>query len=515
MARPMARPPQARRIRPTGPAARRATPSGAPAPEAIAEPRPLILEGLRRDAPRLAVAGLSAIIPGLGQLANGRRRLALAFMVPTLVLVAVALVLVTQVPRMRLLASLIVPSTLDTLLALNVVLLVWRLVAVGQAFLDRRPRTIPSRWGISGLLLLGLLVALPHAAVNLYGGMARDAFGLFFAPTTRVGALTGGPGVTGGQPATPDEQGGPGPNERLNVLIIGLDKTTNRTATLTDSMIVASLDPTLGTISMVSVPRDMIGVPLGDGRTYGPKLNSLYSYAARNPKDFPEGPTRTLENAVGALLGIPINYYVTTDFYGFVRLIDALGGVDIVVDHGFTDPMYDGWDGASHGHVGFSITAGPHHLDGLTALAYARSRYAPGESDFKRAARQQQILVAIKDKLMSGGNLLFRSPDLLRAVGDTVRTDVPPDRLPDLAGIADTFGSGDKVVRTVIDHPFVRGTTRAPYGSVQVPDLAAIRELAAHLFPPVGTPASLWTPGQAAASPAPSPWSAPSPSAAP
>jgi LCP family protein required for cell wall assembly len=510
MARPMARPPQARRIRPASSRARRTTPPD-PSATAATAPRPLVSDGLRRDAPRLAVAGLSAILPGLGQLANGRRRLALVFMVPTLALMAIALVLVTQIPRMRLLASLIAPSTLDTLLALNVLLLAWRLAAVGQAFLDRRPRSMPSRWGLAGLLALGLLVALPHTAVNLYGGMARDAFGLFFSPTTRVGAVTGGPGVPGEPPAAPAEQSGPGPNERLNVLIIGLDKTTTRTASLTDSMIVASLDPTLGTLSMVSVPRDMVGVPLGDGRTYGPKLNSLYSYAARNPKDFPKGPTRTLEDAVGALLGIPIHYYVTTDFYGFVRLIDALGGVDIVVDHGFTDPKYDGWDGSqTHWGVGFSITAGPHHLDGLTALAYARSRYAPGETDFKRAARQQQILVAIKDKLMSGGNLLFRLPDLLRTVGDTVRTDVPPDRLPDLAAVAETFGSGDKVVRTVIDHPFVRGTTRAPYGSVQVPDLAAIRELSAHLFPPVGTAASLWTPAQSgSASPSPSPSAAP------
>ena len=503
MARPIARPPQARRIG-NGPAVRR-TPAGHPAPGTASSSRPRISsvavrphlgvsEGLRRDAPRLAVAGLSAIVPGLGQLVNGRRRLALVFMVPTLVLAAVALAIVQGTPRMRLLASLIAPSTLDTLLALNVALFAWRLAAVGQAFLDRRPRARPSSWGIAGLLALGLLVAVPHAAANFYGTAARNAFGMFFESTTPTGSVSGGA-------AAPTQAPGPGPNDRLTVLLVGVDKTTTRTEDLTDTMIVASIDPVLGTASMVSVPRDMIGIPLGDGRNFGPKLNSLMSYAGRHPSDFPKGGMRTLEDAVGTLLGVHIDYYVMTDFYGFVKMIDDVGGVDVVVQHGFNDPMYDAWNGSTSAWgTGWSVTAGPHHFDGLNALAFARSRYAPGESDFTRAARQQQILVAFKQKLMSGGDLLFQLPDLLKTLGDTVHTDLPPERLPGLAALADTLDMS-KIVHAVIEAPFVRGAMKAPYGSVQVPNLPAIRELGAHMFPPVGTASTLWAPGQPTALP--------------
>ncbi|HYM84744.1 MAG TPA: LCP family protein [Candidatus Dormibacteraeota bacterium] len=465
------------------------------------ERRPLRLgvpAGLRRDAPRLLAAGLSALVPGLGQLANGRRRLALLFIVPTLVVAAAALAVVLQTPRMRLLASLIAPSTLDALLALNLVLFVWRLVAVGHAFVDRRPRGLPSRWGIGGLLVLALLVGSPHAAANFYGAAARSAFGQFFASTTPTGS------VSGGAPA-PSEAPTPGRNERLNVLIVGLDANPERDHALTDAMIVASLDPVRGTASMVSIPRDMIGVPLGDGQTFAPKLNSLMSYANAHPAQFPQGGIRALEGAVGALLGIPIHYYATIDLDWFIGLVDAVGGVDVNVSEPFFDPKYDGWDGHSyHYGVGWGIQAGLHHLNGYDALAYARSRYAVGGSDFKRAARQQQILVALKQKVSANGELLFQLPRLLKTIGGMVRTDLPPDRLPDLAAVADAI-DGTSVVHTVIQAPFVRGTTRAPFGSVQVPNLSAIRELAAHLFPPVGTAPSLWAPGQPASGAAASP----------
>ena len=144
-------------------------------------------------------------------------------------------------------------------------------------------------------------------------------------------------------------------------------------------MMVASLDPVGHTVSLLSLPRDLIDMPLGNGDTFGPKLNSLMSYADRNPKQFPKGGMRTLEDAVGALLDIPIHYYARLDFRGLIKMVDAVGGVDIVAPRAFEDPGYDGY---GLGRKGFSITAGKHHLDGADALAYARSRKALGESDF-------------------------------------------------------------------------------------------------------------------------------------
>ena len=89
---------------------------------------------------------------------------------------------------------------------------------------------------------------------------------------------------------------------------------------------------------------------------------------------------------------------------GFIAMVDAVGGVDVKVKKGFEDPKYDGYGTDQRG---FSITAGEHHLNGIEALAYARVRKAKGESDFTRAARQQEILAALRKKAMSGGSLFW------------------------------------------------------------------------------------------------------------
>jgi LCP family protein required for cell wall assembly len=254
----------------------------------------------------------------------------------------------------------------------------------------------------------------------------------------------------------------------------------------------ASLDRSLGTISLVSIPRDIVDAPLGDGRTFAPKLNSLYSYADRHPKDFPKGGLRTLEDAVGALLGVRVHAYAEMDFTAFVRAVDLAGGVDVHVAQAIEDPVYDGY-GFAKGSRGFTLTTGDHHLDGVTALAYARSRYGVGGSDFLRAARQQEILVALKSKLTRSGSLFFQLPELLDIFGDTVRTDLPPSLLPQLAAVADGVG-GNGIVRVVIQKPLVHGERRSPYGSVQVPDLAKIRAMAAAVLPDPGTAATSWPP---------------------
>jgi LCP family protein required for cell wall assembly len=205
---------------------------------------------------------------------------------------------------------------------------------------------------------------------------------------------------------------------------------------------------------------------------------------------------RTLEDAAGALLQIPIHYYARLDFRGLIKVVDAVGGVDIVAPRAFEDPGYDGY---GEGRKGFSITAGPHHLDGADALAYARSRKALGESDFTRQARQQQILVALRGQVSRGGSLLFQLPDLLDAVGQTISSDMPVERLPELAAILEEVGKHD-VTSVVIRSPLVHPKSTR-YGDSQAPDLAAIRAVAAGLFTEPGTP--------------PAPWPSPKPTKAP
>jgi polyisoprenyl-teichoic acid--peptidoglycan teichoic acid transferase len=433
------------------------------------------------DRRRLAAAGLSAVLPGLGQAFNRRQRLSLLFLAPSLLVIAVAgLVWATQTPT-RLAAWAVAPSILAGLLTLNVVVLGWRLVAAGQAFLDTRRHGPTGRLGIIGIALIAGLVVVPHLLVYSYG----TAFGATFARIFDGQELA----AAGAEPPP-----GPGPDERLNILIVGVDAVPGRTATLTDTMMVASFDPVGKTASIVSLPRDLIGVPLGDGDRFGPKLNSLMSYADSHRARFPTGGIRTLEAAVGALLGIPIHYYARMEFAGFVSMVDAVGGVDITVARAIEDPGYDGF---GEGRRGWSISAGRHHLDGANALAYARSRKSASESDFTRAGRQQQLIVALKDAATRGGSIFWKLPALLDAVGGTIRTDLPIDTLPQLAAALDEMGK-DGITRAVIGHPLVRSVD-SRYGSSLEPDLTAIRAVAAGLFPAPGV--------------APTPWPTPKPGA--
>ena len=172
-------------------------------------------------------------------------------------------------------------------------------------------------------------------------------------------------------------------------------------------------------------------------------------------------------------------------------------GSTSTVAKGFEDPGYDGYGQA--GGRGWSITAGEHHLDGPDALAYARSRKADGESDFTRAARQQQILVGLRDAVVKDGSVFWTLPALLDAVGDAIRTDMPVDRLPQLAVAIDEMGSGG-ITRAVIRHPLVR-TEDTRYGSSLVPDVAAIQAVAARLFPPPGGVPEPWPTPKASTAP--------------
>lgn len=417
------------------------------------------------DRRRLLAATASSLVPGLGQALNGRLRPAVVFLAPTLV-VALATWLIANSDRpTMLLARIIAPSILGLLLVLNVVVLAWRAVALLHAFTDRRYPGRPGRLGAVGLAGLLVVTVLPHALAWNYGTAAQAMFGRIFA----------GSAVRSVSAAPPPADG-----ERLNVLLIGVDSAPGRTEALTDSLIVVSLDPVGRTVSMVSIPRDLANVPLGNGDVYGPKINSLMSWADRRPADFPGGGIRALEDAVGALFGIPIHYYARVDLTGFVAMVDAVGGVDIEVRKALNDPKYPRLDGTR----GWFVSPGPQHFDGADALAYARIRKSAGESDLTRAARQQEVLVALRNRAVSAG-ILFSLPKLLAAVGATVRTDLPPERLPQLAALAEQIG-GSSTTKLVLGSPLIKSAGSSQYGSSFVPVPSRIAKMAAVVFGPPG-----------------------------
>jgi len=436
------------------------------------------------DGRRLLTALLSSVIPGSGQLLNGRRRAAAIFGIPTiLAMVATWLIIQSDRPTM-LLARMIAPSVLGLLLVVNIVALVWRVAAVLHAFADRRFPSRPGRVGVVGLVVLLILTAVPHVAAWSYGSTAQTTFARVFS------------GSAGSVPGAPS----PASRERINVLLVGIDAGPGRTEALSDSLIVVSLDPVGRTVSMVSIPRDLANVPLGDGNVFGPKINSLMSWADSHPAEFPGGGIHALERAIGSLLGIPIHYYATADLGGFVKMVDAVGGVDITVAKPLFDPNYGGFGvGPS-----WSIQPGLHHLDGANALAYARIRKSPGESDFTRAARQQEVLVALRDRTVRAGALLSL-PQLLSAIGGAIRTDLPADRLPELAALAEQIDSSS-TTRVVVSGPMIKAGSSSQYGSTWVPVPARIAAMTKVVFGP---------PGQSAVWPVPSGRPAASPSGSP
>ncbi len=210
------------------------------------------------------------------------------------------------------------------------------------------------------------------------------------------------------------------PDNRLNILLLGIGGEGHDGSQLTDTIILASLDTKDHRIGMLSIPRDM-AYPLGGGRFE--KINAVNAYAEQ---DHPgEGAVRTAE-AFSKLLNIRIDRVVRIDFKGFAKFIDAIGGVDLTVERAFTDKQFPT---ADDGPDPFMWTAvhfdkGPQHMDGQTALAFARSRHGTnGEgSDFARSARQQLVIDAARAKLFSLG--VMTSPNKLSDIWNVLSSHV-------------------------------------------------------------------------------------------
>jgi LCP family protein required for cell wall assembly len=240
---------------------------------------------------------------------------------------------------------------------------------------------------------------------------------------------------------------------RINVLLTGVDSAAGRAHALNDTLIVASIDPVTHKVAMLSFPRDIANFPLWNGNgMFSGKINSLMSYARQHPKEFPDGDLQSLIKELGYLIGAPIHYYAAVDLDGFRRLIDKAGGVDVDNARAINDPVYGGW--TDKRPIGFTLSAGMHHLDGQTALAYVRSRKGPGDTDFSRARRQQQLLVALTRKLADPA-MLPRLPDILTVAGGTVRTNFPSDRLGEMISLSRAIPD-DQITQVVLGPPYAR-----------------------------------------------------------
>ena len=416
-------------------------------------------------------AFLSFLVPGLGQAYNGQRMLAVLLAAPVILIAALAgLALVA--PGVDVITHLLDIRFLVALVVLDVALLGWRAISIIQAYVERRT---PGRWSRSTYFVGGLLLVTVamHAVPAAYAAKAIDTLNSV-AQGGDGGGFTGdmGGGLGGTEPLSiPSDQPEVVSGERVNILLVGVDSGYGRNHALTDTMLVVSIDPD-GNSAMLSVPRDLYGVPLGDGRTFNAKLNELLSTAERDADAYPSGGVGTLKNAIGELLGLPIHYFAAVNLSGFKEAVDAIGGVDITVERAIADSVYseDGMEGP-----GFYIDPGDYHMDGSLALAYVRSRHGPGDNDFTRAERQQQLLTAVQEKL-TAGNLLLSLPSLMDAVKNTIATDIPSNRIPALAQAVQDADTS-QLARAVIQPPLVQPENHPVAGYILHPDLVAIRAL--------------------------------------
>ena len=369
-------------------------------------------------------------------------RPAAVFAVPALVLFLIVLWQARDGTDILAARFLLVPIAAFFLVLMTVFLAGWRLAAMASTMFDervstypsgRRPRNVawyhqPRRTAVTFLVLAAIVVGT-HGLVAWTGLAFLQGFSQVYVSGPQASAEPGATGGDLGVLPTPDTT--PKPNGRINVLLVGADSGLGYNHALTDTLMLVSVDPVGKTVDMLSLPRDIAQFPLFNGGTFPGKINSLATYAEAHRSEFPDGGFGTLTREVGYLLGTSVHYYAYVDLAGFQAVIDAVGGVDIVNPKQISDPGY----GFPDGTHGFSLSAGPHHLNSKLALAYVRSRNGPGDNDFTRARRQQGLLTALKAQLTRPENLA-NLPAILAALANAVQTTYPADGVPDLLLLA-------------------------------------------------------------------------------
>jgi LCP family protein required for cell wall assembly len=247
------------------------------------------------------------------------------------------------------------------------------------------------------------------------------------------------PSTTAAPTPTPEPPGADpllGTDGRLTVLLLGSDYRPAKPGNRTDAIMVVSVDPTTGESAGFSIPRDVSNFPLPEKGSYAPKINGLYPYLESHGGNAGQ----RMKQAVSRAFGIEVDRYVFTGFIGVRSLVAAVGGVDVTLKKAYYDPFY--W--VNNRHQGWGLPAGKSHLNAENALIFARSR--KGDSDFGRAGRQQQLVLAALDKLRKRGP--GDLPKVISIASRSLRTDLPLDRAADLFNLFSTVDLS-KVDRTV------------------------------------------------------------------
>jgi LCP family protein required for cell wall assembly len=288
------------------------------------------------------------------------------------------------------------------------------------------------------------------------GGLA------YFLPAAQLALEATGQVITAATPSPSDLLLSPSPTQQtpsaaptgaFTVLLLGSDDDSKFSAdhVLTQSMILVRVVPSTKQVTMLSIPRDLY-VHLSTGG-YG-KIDGAYSYG---------GPGAAIAT-VAQNFGVKVNDYIWVGLLGLIKLIDAVGGIDVVTSHPVMDDYYpaDVFSRYPYSYERVAVMAGPQHLDGVHAMQYVRSRHGDLQSDFGRSQRQQQVLMALRQKAkqLSPEDL----PAISGAIGKEMRTSISISEVASLLPLAASFDNPDQIHQVFLLPPYTHGG--GPGGSV-------------------------------------------------
>lgn len=291
----------------------------------------------------------------------------------------------------------------------------------------------------------GLLLPVLLLSAALFGAARLSTLTLAITGhgrTERVSLLT----QLGRLIASRDKQLSGESRDRINILLLGIGGPGHDGPLLADTIMLASVKPSTDEVALLSIPRDLaVEIPQYGFR----KINNANAFGV--DLNYPGGGEQLTADIVAEITGLPVDYYARVDFTAFRDLVNAVDGIEVTVDRAFTDAEYPD---ERHGYRTIRFATGPQHMDGARALEYSRSRHgSSGEgSDFARAARQQQLLVALREKAFSIQTLLNprRVVDILNTVADHAQTDLEAWEIVRLAGMVRDIPA-DQVVTRVLD----------------------------------------------------------------
>ncbi|MBE1535856.1 LCP family protein [Actinomadura algeriensis] len=374
----------------------------------------------------LALTLASALVWGVAHIVTGRRRFG-GLLLALYTVLAAAVAAAATVYRGDLLNLIVRPDVLQQITGGLVVLGVLWVAIVVRSYQLLRPegmRLSGRTLGAAAVALMCFGVAVPTAWAVRGTYVYRDALTSIFQA-----------GGSDGQKIDADDPWDG--EERVNILLLGGDAAENRPGVRTDSMTLASVDTATGDTVLLSLPRNLESFPMppgpardrfpygftGDGALNPGLLNEVYQYAEEHPDVVPgvpkgeRGPT-LLKATISGILGMPVDYYILVDMFGFADIIDAMGGVKINI----LQPI-------PYGQQGDVLQAGHRTLTGKEALWYGRSR--TNSSDYVRMGRQKCLMAAIAEQA-DPRTVLTKFDALASAAKQTLSTDIPQELLPAL-----------------------------------------------------------------------------------